>query len=300
MTCNVYPLNHFDSYKYVVILSEYQGKILLSRHKRRSTWETQGGHIEAGETPLDAAKRELYEESGALDYSIEPLCDYWAGVEGTDDWATGVVFHAVIHSLGQMPESEMAEISCFDQLPNELTYPAITPVLFHYLFESKSRIRIPTTEDAQILANIQIASWKAAFSDILKPDILESLTQIDKNTKMYQVLLETKKGHGYLLEVSGESHCIAWWDQARDSSFAGYAELICIHSLPNRWHCGYGSQMMNRVLNDMRSAGYQKVMLLVFEKNQRAISFYRKHGFSPAGKSQEAFGATEIAMERNL
>lgn len=26
-----------------------------------------------------AAKRELYEESGAVDFEIEPLCDYWAG-----------------------------------------------------------------------------------------------------------------------------------------------------------------------------------------------------------------------------
>ena len=33
---------------------------------------------------MEAAKRELYEESGAIDFEIEPLCDYWAGVEGTD------------------------------------------------------------------------------------------------------------------------------------------------------------------------------------------------------------------------
>ena len=45
------------------------------------TWETQGGHIEAGEQPLDAAKRELFEESGAVDFDIQPLCDYWAGEE---------------------------------------------------------------------------------------------------------------------------------------------------------------------------------------------------------------------------
>lgn len=28
--------------------------------------------------PLDAAKRELYEKSGAIDFDIEPLCDYRA------------------------------------------------------------------------------------------------------------------------------------------------------------------------------------------------------------------------------
>ena len=79
MTCKTYDTGTLKQYKYVVTLSEYDGKILLSRHKNRTTWETQGGHIEAGETPLEAARRELYEESGATDFEIAPLCDYWGG-----------------------------------------------------------------------------------------------------------------------------------------------------------------------------------------------------------------------------
>ena len=106
---------------------------MLSRHKQRTTWETQGGHVEPGETPLEAAKRELFEESGALSYEITPLCDYWAGDETTGEGATGMVFHAQIHELGPMPESEMAEVGFFDGLPDNLTYPHITPELFTYL-----------------------------------------------------------------------------------------------------------------------------------------------------------------------
>lgn len=66
-------LGKLQQYKFVVVLSRFKGKILLSRHKDRTTWETQGGHIEAGETPLEAAKRELYEESGAIEFEIEAL-----------------------------------------------------------------------------------------------------------------------------------------------------------------------------------------------------------------------------------
>ena len=47
-----------SDYKYVVVLSRYQGKLLLSQHRDRNTWETQGGHIEPGETPEEAARRE--------------------------------------------------------------------------------------------------------------------------------------------------------------------------------------------------------------------------------------------------
>ena len=136
MRCKTYETGTLKNYKYVVILSEYQGKILLSQHKNRTTWETQGGHIEPGETPMEAARRELFEESGALEFEIEPLCDYWAGTP--EDWANGMVFRAVIQKLGPMPQSEMARVQTFEHLPGNLTYPAITPVLFDYLRQSQS------------------------------------------------------------------------------------------------------------------------------------------------------------------
>lgn len=128
MNCRIYPLNELKQYKYVVVLSKHEGKILLSRHKKRLTWETQGGHIEKGETPLDAAKRELYEESGAVDYDIHPAFDYWAGDE--ESWANGMVFVADIRRLSPLPNSEMTEVKSFIKLPAELTYPDITPLLF--------------------------------------------------------------------------------------------------------------------------------------------------------------------------
>lgn len=130
MISKTFALNTLQQYKYVVVLSQYNGKILLSRHRDRTTWETQGGHIEVGETPLEAAKRELYEESGAVDFDMKPLCDYWAGDPNTTKGANGMVFVAEIHKLGELPQSEMAEVREFEYLPDNLTYPQITPVLF--------------------------------------------------------------------------------------------------------------------------------------------------------------------------
>lgn len=49
MISKTYPLGSFERYPYVVILSRMEGKFLLSRHKQRTTWEFQGGHIEQGE-----------------------------------------------------------------------------------------------------------------------------------------------------------------------------------------------------------------------------------------------------------
>ena len=51
--------------------------------------------------------------------------------------------------------------------------------------------------------------------------------------------------------------------------------------------------MMRRVLEDVRAAGYSKIMLWVFDNNVRAIKFYEAHGFAASGKKQPALGAVE-------
>lgn len=135
MICKTAAPGSVRNYKYVVCLSSYEGKILLSRHRNRTTWETQGGRIEPGETPMEAAKRELFEESGALEFGITPVCDYWAEDASGFSIGFGMAFRADIRKLGPMPESEMAEVRLFSTLPQNLTYPDITPVLFERLKE---------------------------------------------------------------------------------------------------------------------------------------------------------------------
>ena len=121
------PAGSAESYKYVVVCSNYQGNWLFSRHKKRTTWETQGGHVEAGETPMEAARRELYEESGVTKADLYPVCDY-KGYRGPR-FAYGMNFLAVVHELGELPESEMQEVRVFEELPENLTYPTMTPIL---------------------------------------------------------------------------------------------------------------------------------------------------------------------------
>ncbi len=131
MGCRILEWDDTITCKYVVVLSRYQGKLLFSRHRERSTWETQGGHIEPGETPQVAARRELWEESGAARFTLRPLCIYYAWVTADPgDAAYGAAFVADIEELGPLPESEMAQVRVFETLPEDLTYPDITPRLY--------------------------------------------------------------------------------------------------------------------------------------------------------------------------
>ena len=90
--------------KIAVIVSRYMGKWVLCRHKNRNTWEIPGGHREEDEEIVDTAKRELYEETGAIKFDILPVCIY-------SITQYGMLFYADIKELGSLPESE---IECID------------------------------------------------------------------------------------------------------------------------------------------------------------------------------------------
>ena len=121
------------TYHFVVIFALYQGKWLYCRAGVRDTFETAGGHIELNETALDAARRELYEETGALKYDIEPAFDY--SVRIPTSLTHGQVFFARVHELGPLPDYEMAETKLFDTIPDRMRFPWILPLLYEKMLE---------------------------------------------------------------------------------------------------------------------------------------------------------------------
>ena len=117
---------------YTVIAARYDRHWVFCRHKNRSTWELPGGRREPGETIDEAAKRELWEETGAQKAEIIPVSAYAVRKNGLTSY--GMVYFAEIASLGTLPaDFEMAELSVSDCLPEMLTYPDIAPAVFEYV-----------------------------------------------------------------------------------------------------------------------------------------------------------------------
>lgn len=116
--------------KYSVIVSRYRGKWLFCKHRERETFEIPGGHRETGETPEQAARRELYEETGATRYALTELCVYSVAEAGGPE-TFGMLYFAEIEELSPLPDFEMEWVECFDGLPERLTYPEIQPFLLH-------------------------------------------------------------------------------------------------------------------------------------------------------------------------
>ena len=117
---------------YSTIVAMWRGKWIFVRQKKLDTWECPGGRIEKGESPLDAAKRELAEETGAVDFTMWEIGPFRVGKEGWE--SDGVLFFASVRRFDELPAYEIGELLFLDFLPDvlsiQLTYPDIQPVLF--------------------------------------------------------------------------------------------------------------------------------------------------------------------------
>lgn len=162
------------------------------------------------------------------------------------------------------------------------------------------KIRKAKIGDEKILAFIQTESWKNGFKDIISETDLEKYTNITKAEEMYSRVLKENYAENFILEIDGKPHCIAAWSNARNLAYSDSAELICIHSLCDNWGKGYGSIMMNHIINEIKSAGFKSVLLWVFEKNIRARKFYEKHGFELTDNTQVSYGTVEVMYCKEL
>ncbi len=202
---------------YVVLAARHNGQWVLVRHKERNTYEIPGGHIEPDEDYVTAAKRELYEETGAKDFTLDFVSIYTVATDGKT--SGGYLFFADIRDFSTLPDYEMAEVVLMDQLPENLTYPLIQPHLHNQVLNwmTGRRLEWKTTEENEVLSQNKI-SWNAmadGWSGTILPvwgcscpaeDELRLMPDLtDKN------VLEIGCGSGHSLKWCGDKGASELW-----------------------------------------------------------------------------------------
>ena len=119
--------------KFAVIISKTNGKWIFCKHRERETFEIPGGHRELGESIMDTARRELAEETGAVEFNIKPICVYSVKGktrvnENDETESFGMLFIADVFSFEEL-HSEIEKILITDTLAENWTYPFIQPKL---------------------------------------------------------------------------------------------------------------------------------------------------------------------------
>ncbi|MCR5806369.1 MAG: NUDIX domain-containing protein [Oscillospiraceae bacterium] len=131
MVVRFYDIVSDELLRFAVIIAVTQGKWVFCKHRERDTYEVPGGHREKGEDIETTARRELYEETGALEFTLRPVCAY--SVTAPDDFdgeeTFGMLFFADISSFEDELHSEIEKIVIADILPDKWTYPLIQPKL---------------------------------------------------------------------------------------------------------------------------------------------------------------------------
>ena len=118
--------------KFAVVLAKSNGKWIFCKHKARNTYEIPGGHREQDEAIDDTAKRELYEETGAVQFSLTPVCIYSVTAKDNFDGAEtfGKLYFAEVQEFESELHNEIEKIIFTEEKISNWTYPQIQSALF--------------------------------------------------------------------------------------------------------------------------------------------------------------------------
>lgn len=150
------------------------------------------------------------------------------------------------------------------------------------------RIKIQSANefDAYDIAYINITSWKEAYSTILPPQILDSLS-VEKSAFFWKVALQN---NAIVLKITLNEKIIGFSFLCKNktpiNSNAHRGEINAIYLDPNKWRKGFGKQLCLASLSELKKLGFKKAIVWTLSENNRAINFYKSLGFKRSGASR--------------
>ena len=290
--------------QFAVIAAKYQGRWVLCKHKKRSTWEFPGGHREAGETIEAAAVRELYEETGAAEYRMVPVSVYsvtdqaQSGEKQAE--SLGMLFYAEISRFDQLPPAfEMEKIECFEKPPDNWTYPEIQPLLFQHLRQAAGKTMI-CAEKTESLLYRRAGSHDRELLTRLRLEVLRAANGLEEDVDLSRTELESRR---YYETCFPEDSHAAWLvfdgEEVVGTGAVSFYKVMPTYHNPS----GKKAYIMNMYTRpDYRRRGIARrvLELLTAEAEMRQIDAVTLEATAAGRPLYEAFGFTAMRDEMEL
>jgi ribosomal protein S18 acetylase RimI-like enzyme len=164
-------------------------------------------------------------------------------------------------------------------------------------------MREATTEDADALARLHVASWRSAYAGLLPSEMLAALDVV-KRADAWRAILSDASGTAYLAsdaqDVLGFVHVCPSRDEHESAHPIG--EITSIYVASQAWGKGIGKKLLDRGLRQLVELGHGEATLWVLEGNQRACQFYERQHFVRDGatKVHPSSGLTEVRYRCGL
>ena len=150
-------------------------------------------------------------------------------------------------------------------------------------------IRAVLPEEAYEYTICHIACWKDAYKGTIPDEYLNNMSsEIEHRTEKHkEALLESGDTKLCCAEQDGRMVGRLGFGGCRDDDKPGFGEIYAIYLLEGLWDKGFGRQLMDFALSELKRMGYHGVVVWVLDENTRAKKFYEKYGFAFDGTKKE-------------
>lgn len=147
----------------------------------------------------------------------------------------------------------------------------------------KPVIRPARPTDARAIAEVHVASWIAAYSDLLPKDRLAQL-DVDERERAWREQLGDADALGLRAWVALENDQVVAFACTQPSADEDLApdvhEITALYLLSSVWRSGIGSALLSTAEVALDDAGIDTATLWVLEGNEGARNFYEARGWS--------------------
>lgn len=147
-------------------------------------------------------------------------------------------------------------------------------------------VRPADRRDARDIARIRVETWRAAYAGLISDDILASLDaerEGGRREELWEQFHSDPRTAELIAHVDGELAGWAALGPSRDEDLAADGQVFAIYALPSHWGYGVGHALLEAGEEFLRRAGFAQAHLWVLQGNDRAATFYERHGWIEDG-----------------